>query len=147
MDQAAEDRKRMLNAIESRDVGKLWDIMTAAIEQGFVKYPDLNLQQAAKMKGRSCVRIYNESAKDTRGVEGENDEGISGNADNEKALSKHLKWRRRAGQHQAQANRLTNITRRIKACTPTNGANREKELSNTDLNEKTTNVYLEQARK
>ena len=88
MDQAAEDRKdRMLNAIESRNVGKLWDIITAAIEQGFVKYLDLNLQQAAKMKGRSCVRIYSESAKDTRGVEGENDEGISGNADKEKALA------------------------------------------------------------
>ena len=58
IDQQLEQREcRMSNAIFQGDTGKLWDLITAAIENGFIHHLGLDREDASKMRGRSVVRI------------------------------------------------------------------------------------------
>ena len=47
----------MTEAILQGDTGKLWDLITAAGENGFINHLGLNREDASKMRGRNVVRI------------------------------------------------------------------------------------------
>ena len=55
---------RMTEAILQGDTGKLWELITAAVGNGFIHHLDLNREDASKMRGRNVVRIKaNEAMK------------------------------------------------------------------------------------
>ena len=62
----------MTEAIFQGDTGKLWDLVTAAIGNGFIHHLGLNREDASKMRGRNVVRIKtNEPMKTSGGDTGE----------------------------------------------------------------------------
>ena len=57
---------RMALAVYQGNADKLWDLIAAAIENGFIKYLGLTGQDASKMRGRNVVRIRTEKAGDKK---------------------------------------------------------------------------------
>ena len=47
----------MTEAIHQGNTEKLWDLVAAAIENGFIVHLGLNREDASKMRGRNVVRI------------------------------------------------------------------------------------------
>ncbi len=65
---------RMAFAAHQRNTNQLWDLITAAVESGFVKYFKLEGQDAKKIRGRSNVRIFKEEGKTKTGRDSKQDE-------------------------------------------------------------------------
>ena len=102
-EQIAKRQKRLAAAEEERDSNKLWDLITAAFEGAAVQYFELQGTQAEKMRGRSKVQI--DCTKVGPKVEVVHEDMTTAGAE----------LRRLAGKHHAQANRLNNVARRMKA--------------------------------
>ena len=105
MNEENEKRKyRMLDAVQNRDTDRLWDLITASMEAAFIKTLGLTGAAAKRMKGRNKVTFQEgttEIKEKYENGEEEEDEG--------------KKARVCAGMHSGQANRLTNIARRVQA--------------------------------
>ena len=113
IDHQLEQREgRMTEAILQGDTGKLWGLITAAIEHGFIHHLGLNREDASKMRGRSVVRIKTNDPLKTSG-------GDVGKVRAEpRAIdrkNKKKRWLSRAGKHSMQASRLINVARRMQA--------------------------------
>ena len=97
----------MAEAIFQGGTGKLWDLITAAIEHGFVSHLDLNRGEAGKMRGRNAVAINKEEPRTT------NDDNVKDGPNVVDADNKKGRWMSRAGNHSMQASRLINVARRM----------------------------------
>lgn len=136
---------RMQEAQEQADAHRLWDLITAAVEESFVRYLELAGQKALCMKGRSKVQIVNTQL---RGV------ARTRNCKAEKPKV-FLYLQRSAGIHRAQMNRLLNVARRMvsRARRRVNrqtgkddiGKRQKVEVENHRLNRSTVEAYLAQA--
>ena len=102
----------MIEAIFQGDTGKLWDLITAAFENGIIHYLDLNREDASRMRGRNAVNIKSSDklkpvANDVARMMEESEAAVDKN--------KKKRWLSRAGKHSMQANRLICIARRMQA--------------------------------
>ena len=96
----------MTEAIFQGDTGKLWDLITASIEHGFIHHLDLSREEASKMRGRNVVRIRTVDPPSTNVEVREEPTAVDGK-------DKKKRWLSRAGKHSMQANRLINVPRRM----------------------------------
>ena len=48
---------RMIEAILEGTTDKMWDLITASVEKGFISHLGLNREEAGTMRGRNVVRI------------------------------------------------------------------------------------------
>ena len=104
MDEATVQRhERLEEAMKAKDTDRLWALITAAAEDVFVRFLGLSSRDALRMKGRSKVQI---EVVNTRFAAARTDCQVSKLA---------AEYQRYAGRHMAQANRLTNIARRLLA--------------------------------
>ena len=116
---------RMSLAVNQSNADKLWDLIAAAIENGFTKHFGLVGEDASKMRGRNVVRIRTEEGGDkSRRMSRKPDDGqaednpgpnASDRSGPKKDRSDKKRWLSRAGKHATQANRLINVARRMKA--------------------------------
>ena len=58
----------MAEAVLQGDTAKLWDLITAAIEGGFIHHLGLNPEDAGKMRGRNLVK--NKKVEPQKGDDG-----------------------------------------------------------------------------
>ena len=63
-DQISPREWRMSLAVKQGNADKLWDLIAAAIENGFIKHFGLAGEDASKMRGRNVVRIRTEEGGD-----------------------------------------------------------------------------------
>ena len=128
-------RYRMSDAIAKKDSTRLWDLITAAVEAGFVAFLKLEGKEAAKMRGRSVVTIMKAEEKLEPVEQGQEDQ----------LATAHIrKLMRRAGSHSTQANRLTNIAKRLQASSRP-GTALGKIAVNKQINKDTYAAYIKQA--
>ena len=139
MDKQVGRRKHRLEyAVHEGDTAKLWDLIAAAMEGGFIDHFGLEGKEASKMKGRNAVSVKTQS-KEVRTKEvNEDSKKASGDGGNYKG------WNRRAGKHTTQANRLINVARRMQAGGGIGEAERRK--LNQELNLKTWEAYIKEAK-
>ena len=141
IDHQLEKREgRMTEAIFQGDTGKLWDLITAAFENGIIHYLDLNREDASRMRGRNAVNIKSSdklkpAANDAARMMEESEAAVDKN--------KKKRWLSRAGKHSMQANRLICIARRMQAMiTVTDVAKKKVNEAN---NKDTLDAYLKEA--
>ena len=130
----------MTEAILQGQTEKLWGLIAASIENGFISHLGLGRKEASKMRGRNVVRIRTnegiaESQK-SRSDQKEGEQAVDG-------VDKKKRWLSRAGKHATQANRLINIARRMKA-TPSM-TDVSKKRANEKNNEETLKAYFKEA--
>ena len=141
IDEQLEQREgRMMEAILQGNTEKLWGLIAAAIENGFIAHLGLNREEASKMRGRNVVRIRANdgstlSQKDDREEEKE-EQAVDGK-------NKKKRWLSRAGKHAMQANRLINIARRMQV--PPSLTNEARKKANDENNEDTLRTYIKEA--
>lgn len=136
IDQQLEQREgRLTEAILQGDTGKLWDLITAAIENGFINHLSLNRKEAGKLRGRNVVKIKDEEPRKTK--ENTAEQNVV-DGDNAKG-----RWVSRAGKHCAQANRLINIARRMQRMTSITDV--DKKRTNEGYNTETLAAYRKDA--
>ena len=130
----------MTEAILQGQAEKMWDLITASIENGFISHLGLDRKEASKMRGRNAVRIRtNEGIAESqkhRSDQKEVEQAVDG-------VSKKKRWQSRAGKHATQANRLINIARRMQA--RPSMAEASKKETNEKNNEDTLKAYLKEA--
>ena len=114
-----------------QDTSRMWDLITAVAEASFVNFLELQGADAARMKGRSKVTIISQQ-----------DQGEP--AEPKSCTKRGQELKRNAGKHYAQANRLTNVARRIK-CACAAGITKERKRANLEQNNDTVAAYLTQA--
>ena len=109
MDQQTHRREwRLKEAVLRKDTGWQWGLITASVEEANIQFHDLKRKDATKMKGRSKVTFQTGKRNLLRGAE-------------ENATIEEIFYlasiRKRFTENNLQANRLTNIVRRLKATT------------------------------
>ncbi len=133
MDNEASSRYyRLCDAVARRNGEKLWDLITACAEAAFISYLELEGPAAARMRGRGKVEIKEKK------LEPNNERSMA------PLTTQGAHARRNAGKHNGQANRLTNVARRMQVANAA-GTSREKKNTNSQYNEATWKAYCEQA--
>lgn len=134
MDEQLEQRKmRMEKAEVDGDTTIMSRFITASLEAAFVRYLGLNKTEAKAMRGRAAITIQREDLKPELKRPKE-------------AKGRIETWRRRAGLHSAQANRLQHVAKRMKAVARMRALDPMKE-ANTMPNSCTIDAYNKEASK
>ena len=123
MDEEIDSRKlRMQYAKECGESNTLWDLITPCAESAFVRFFKLSGPDAVRMKGRGRVEIQVKPIEaQTRTMQS--------------MTCRAMELKRAAGGHAAQANRLTNVARRMMklssgdACREVNGQTNENTIA------------------
>lgn len=95
-------RQRMGKAEAGGDATTLWRLITASLEAAFVKYLGLDKIEAKTIKKEAVLTTQRQDLKPK----------LKPMKD---AKSRSVKWRRRAGKHSEQTNRLQHAAKRMKA--------------------------------
>ena len=108
-DQISLREWRMSLAVKQGNADKLWDLIAAAIENGFIKHLGLAGEEASKMRGRNVVRIRtkDDGGKTRRPSPKCHDEDVPGSSASDLTGPKGDKnekkrWLSRAGKHGPQ---------------------------------------------